>query len=73
MKIAKGLRLCWPDRECKSLYFIGSGALRSFYIVGKKERGARIFTEGMLCTVVGSFFRQEQTNETIQAIEGSAR
>jgi CRP/FNR family transcriptional regulator, anaerobic regulatory protein len=70
-QIAKGLRICWPGRECKAIYFVESGALRCYYTVGKKEVGARIFTEGMLCTVVESFFRQEQTNETIQAIEDS--
>ena len=70
-QIAKGLRVCWPGRECKAVYFVESGALRCYYPVGKKEFGSRIFTEGMLCTVVGSFFRREQTNETIQAIEDS--
>ncbi len=51
------------------MYFIDKGLLRCFYLKNTVEVSSWFMKEGDLCISVESFYRQQKSNENIQAVE----
>lgn len=54
---------------CRQLCFIERGLLRSYYIKNELEVCSRFMKEGEVIVSVSSFFRQQPSEECIQALE----
>jgi CRP-like cAMP-binding protein len=54
---------------CQNMYFIESGLVRCFYIKGENEVCSWFMKEGDMIISVQSFFYQQESYESIQALE----
>lgn len=54
---------------CRSIYFIEYGLLRCFYLKGDTEVSSWFMREGDVIVSVESFFDQQKSYESIQALE----
>ncbi len=54
---------------CRQICFIEKGLLRSYYLKNELEVCSRFMKEGEIILSVRSFFRQQPSNECIQALE----
>jgi len=68
-KIKKRDFLLKAGRKCEHIYFIEEGLLRCFYITNKNEVSSWFMKEGDLAISIKSFFEQQPSYESIQALE----
>lgn len=54
---------------CRNIYFIEKGLLRCYYMQGLQEVCSWFMKEGDVIAAVGSFFDQQESYESIQALE----
>src|SRR6202035_3157176 len=53
----------------RNIYFIEKGLVRSFYMLGDKDISACFMKEGDVVVSINSFFGQQPSRESIQALE----
>lgn len=71
-KVAKHTILLREHQQSKSLFFIESGLIRSFYSDKEKERTHWIYAENDFFTAWYSFFLNQPSFESFEAIEDTS-
>jgi CRP/FNR family transcriptional regulator, anaerobic regulatory protein len=54
---------------CRHIFFIRKGLVRSFYYEGAADISSKFMKEGEIIVAAGSFFKQTETDELLQAVE----
>ena len=69
MKFAKGETILREGDICRHIYWIVKGLVRQYYYKNKKELTEYMATENTICMSIESLFREEPSQQIIQAIE----
>jgi len=56
---------------CRHIFFIRKGLVRSFYYDGTAEISSKFMKEGEIIVAAGSFFKQTETDELLQAVDNT--
>ncbi|HEY4064019.1 MAG TPA: Crp/Fnr family transcriptional regulator [Puia sp.] len=63
--------VCRPGEVCTRIYFVEKGLFRSYCTCAERDISSGFMQEGDLCISVESFFTQQESTESIQALESS--
>ena len=63
--------VCRPGQICQHIYFIEKGLFRCYYSRDNRDISSGFMLEGDVCISVESFFGQQKSEESIQALENS--
>ena len=69
MKFAKGETILREGDVCRHIYWVVKGLVRQYYYKNKKELTEYMATENTICMSIESLFREEPSQQVIQAIE----
>ena len=69
MKFAKGETILREGDICRHIYWIVKGLVRQYYYKNNKELTEYMATENTICMSIESLFREEPSQQIIQALE----
>lgn len=69
MKFAKGDTILSECETCRHIYWIVKGLVRQFYYKNKKELTEYMATENTICMSIESLFKEEPSQQILQALE----
>ncbi|MBP3252011.1 MAG: Crp/Fnr family transcriptional regulator [Prevotella sp.] len=69
MKFAKGDTILSEGETCRHIYWIVKGLVRQFYYKNKKELTEYMATENTICMSIESLFKEEPSQQILQALE----
>jgi CRP-like cAMP-binding protein len=64
-----GDKILEPGRKCDKIFFVRTGLIRIYHMLGKQEVSDWFIKEGDVCISVGSFFDQSDSEEFLVALE----
>ena len=64
-----GDKILVPGEKCDKIFFVRTGLIRIYHMLGKKEVSDWFIKEGDVCISVGSFFDQSDSEEFLVALE----
>ncbi|HMI59771.1 MAG TPA: Crp/Fnr family transcriptional regulator [Puia sp.] len=64
-----GDKILVPGEKCDKIFFVSTGLIRIYHMLGKKEVSDWFIKEGDVCISVGSFFDQSDSEEFLVALE----
>lgn len=69
MKFAKGDTILSEGETCRHIYWIVKGLVRQFYYKNEKELTEYMATENTICMSIESLFKEEPSQQILQALE----
>lgn len=69
IEFKKGQKILIPGQVCKTIFYVESGLIRIYHMLGNQEVTDWFIREGDICISVGSFFLQLPSTEYHVALE----